>query len=296
MLESIKKLFREPLLHFLLVGAGIYAVYGIVAAGDSPDDDRRVVVSAGDVQALTDNWIRLWGRPPTEQELAGALRQHLKTQILYREAVAMGLDQGDLVIERRLAQKVEMLAQGLSTPAEPGEDELRAWYLKTQEQFKEPDLYTINHVFFDPDKRDAKTLEDAQVALEALNSPSTAPQDFANYGDRFMLQSYYPERSEIELRKLFGAGFVDQVVKLEPGRWHGPILSGYGTHLVLVNDVAQSAQPTFESVRDRVRENWFAAKIEEQSERFLDNLIARYEIDVDSVEVPITVPGRATDQ
>jgi len=80
-----------------------------------------------------------------------------------------------------------------------------------------------------------------------------------------MLQSYYPERSEIELRKLFGAGFVDQVVKLEPGRWHGPILSGYGTHLVLVNDVVQSAQPTFESARDRVRENWFAAKIEEQS-------------------------------
>ena len=159
--------------------------------------------------------LRAYRRPPTEEELAGLLRDHIRTRILYREAVAMGLDQGDLVIERRLAQRLEMLAQGLITPEDPTEEELVEWYEANVEAFKTPDVYTLRHVFFDPDKRGTATLEDAEAVLANLQAMDEVPERFAAYGDRFMLQSYYPARSEVELRKLFGGGFVERIERIE---------------------------------------------------------------------------------
>lgn len=292
MIEKLKQLAREPLVHFLLIGAGIYGLYGFLAGGNDTDDDRVVTVSAGDIQSLADQWTRLWNRPPTEEELAGVIRDQVRVQILYREALNMGLDSGDVVIERRLAQKVELLARSLITPGEPTDEELRAWYSENPEAFKQPDLFTVTQVFFDPDKREATTLDDARAALERLRNLDEVPADLMNYGDRLMLQNYYPQRTELELRRVFGAGFVDQIVKLEPGIWHGPILSGYGTHLVLLNEVILSPPPSFEDVKPQIREQWTAEQVEELSERFINELVSRYEVDVEETEVPLTLPNR----
>jgi len=291
-IEKLKQLAREPLVHFLLIGAGIYGLYGFLAGGNDTDDDRVVTVSAGDIQSLADQWTRLWNRPPTEEELAGVIRDQVRVQILYREALNMGLDSGDVVIERRLAQKVELLARSLITPGEPTDEELRAWYSENPEAFKQPDLFTVTQVFFDPDKREATTLDDARAALERLRNLDEVPADLMNYGDRLMLQNYYPQRTELELRRVFGAGFVDQIVKLEPGIWHGPILSGYGTHLVLLNEVILSPPPSFEDVKPQIREQWTAEQVEELSERFINELVSRYEVDVEETEVPLTLPNR----
>jgi len=290
--ENLKAWAREPLVHFLIIGAGIYALYGLLAGGESPDNERTVTVSAGDIRTLADQWARLWNRPPTEEELAGAIRDQVRVRILYREAVAMGLDEGDLAIERRLAQKVELLARSLITPGEPTQDELRAWYAENPEAFKEPDLFTVTQVFFDPDKREATTLDDARAALQQLRNLDEIPADLVNYGDRLMLQHYYPQRTELELRRVFGAGFVDQIVTLEPGIWHGPILSGYGTHLVMINEVILSPPPVFENVKLQIREQWTAEQVEELSERFINELVSRYEVDVEETQVPLTVPNR----
>jgi peptidyl-prolyl cis-trans isomerase C len=290
--EKLKAWAREPLVHFLLIGAGIYGLYGLLASGDDADSERTVTVSAGDIQALADQWTRLWNRPPTEEELAGAIRDQVRVEILYREATAMGLDVGDTVIKRRLAQRVELLARSLITPTEPTKEDLRAWYADNLEAFKQPDLYSVAHVFFDPDKRDATTLDDAQAARVRLNELDEVPADFANYGDRFMLDYYYPKRTELELRKLFGSGFVDQIVDLQPGTWHGPILSGYGTHLVMIMDVALSPPPAYEEVESQIIEQWMGEQINEMSERFIDELVSRYEVDVEETQVPMTVPGQ----
>ena len=293
MFDKLKQLAREPLVHFLCIGAIIYALYALAAADDGGENERQITITAGEVKALTDQWTRLWNRPPTSEEYAGIIRDHVRRQILYREAMAMGLDQGDIVIQRRLAQKVELLAQGLNTPAEPTEEVLLAWYEVNPEPFQPPDRYTITHVFFDPDLRDDATLDDARAALEELRASAAEPSDTSAWGDRFMLQNYYPERSELELRKLFGAGFVTTLVELEPQRWHGPILSGYGTHLVFIHQVARSSPPDFADVKDQVRDAWIAQQITQQSEIFLDDLIDRYEIIVEETQVPFTVPGIA---
>ena len=294
LIEKLKRLAREPLIHFLLIAGGIYALYGIYSGGEDSDNERTVTVTSGEIQALTDQWTRLWNRPPTREELTGVIRDHVRTQILYREAVAMGLDDGDTVIERRLAQKVELLAQGLITPEDPSDEELKDWYAANSDRFKQPDLYTVTHIFFDPDKREETTLDDAKAALDELNALDELPAGYSGYGDRFMLQNYYPSRSELELRKLFGSGFVERVVELQPGIWHGPVLSGYGTHLVMVNDIMLAPQPIYQGIEEQLKEAWMAEQITELSERFINTLISRYEIVVEETEVPITVPGSGT--
>ena len=296
MIEKLKQLVREPLVHFLLIGAGIYGIYGTLGVSEDGDGERTVIVTAGDIQALSDQWTRMWNRQPTERELAGVIRDHVRVQILYREAVAMGLDAGDQVIERRLAQKVMMLSRGLITPEEPSDEALQAWYGENPDAFRQPDLYTITHIYFDRDSRGDSATDDARATLDKLQALETLPPDYSDYGDRFMLRNYYPSRTEMDLSKLFGSGFVEQIVDLEPGEWQGPVVSGYGMHLVLINDVSRSVAPDFEVVRGQIRDRWMAEQIQDLSDRFIDSLISRYDIVVEETQASTTAPVQGAAQ
>lgn len=296
MFARLRKLAGEPLVHFLLIGAGIYAVYGALSTGEADNDERTVTVAAGEIQALTDQWIRSMSRPPTEDELDSIIQRHVRVQILYREALAMGMDKGDVVIERRLAQKVEMLAQGLMTPEEPSEEELIAWYAENSDRFKRPDLYTITQIFFDPDKRGAATLDDARAAIDKLNALDRLPPDFSDYGDRLMLESYYVNVSTLELSKLFGMAFAKQIVELELGVWQGPVLSGYGTHVVRVSDEVLVPLPAIDDVKQQITEEWMARQVNNLSERFIEKLISRYEVIIEEADVQALIPGNGVSQ
>ena len=293
MFEKLKNLAREPLLHFLLLAAGINLLYGALDQGDDATDSLTVRIGAEHLRSLSDQFSALWGRPPTADELNALIREQVRTEILYREAIAMGLDDGDMVIERRLAQKLELLAQGLVTPAEPEDELLEAWYAENIERFRPASRYTLTHVFFDPDRRDDAILDEARAARDELAQLDEVPEDIGDRGDRFMLQNYYPDRTEIELRKLFGSGFVEQIVDLEPSRWHGPVLSGYGVHLVYLNGVVTPPQPPFEAIRATLVDEWSREQVERQSEQFLDRIVDRYTIVVEETELALTTPAAA---
>ena len=293
MLDKLKKLAREPLVHFLLLAAGIYAFYGAIDPGEGSDDTREIRVGSEEVRSIGDQFSALWGRPPTADELDRLIREQVRTEILYREAVAMGLDNDDTVIERRLAQKLELLAQGLVTPAEPGDAELDAWYAENAERFQPARRYTLTHVFFDPDRRDDNILDEAKAVRKELAELDELPANVGARGDRFMLQNYYPDRTDIELRKLFGAGFVEQIVALEPGRWHGPVLSGYGVHLVFINGVVEPPAPGLEEIRATLVDEWTREQVEQKSEQFLDRVLDRYTIVVEDTELELTTPTTA---
>lgn len=289
----LKALAREPLVHFLLIGAGIYGLYGISSDAVDYGNDRTITVSAGDLQALSDRWSQVWNRPPTESELAGVIDQHARRQILYREALAMGLDVGDVVIERRLAQKLERLAEGLITPPEPSLEELRAWYAEHPDHFKRPDLYSLAQIYFSPDERGSAAAGDARKALETIRTLGPAPPDLRDYGDRFMLRPAYRNVSQAEIARLFGSEFARAAIELEPGLFSGPIESGYGVHLVRLDEVVLSPPPTFDSVRARIREAWTAEMIDDRSERFIEELMDRYEVIIEDGEAPVAVTGRS---
>ena len=289
----LKALAREPLVHFLLIGAGIYGLYGISSDAVDYADERTITVSAGDLQALSDRWSQIWNRPPSRAELAGVIDEHVRGQILYREALAMGLDVGDVVIERRLAQKVERLAKVLITPPEPSLDELRAWHAEHPDHFKRPDLYAFTQIYFSPDER-GNAADDAREALDTIRARGAAPSDLRGYGDRLMLQRAYRHVSQLEIAGLFGSEFARTVIELEPGTWGGPIESGYGVHLVRLDEAVLSPPPTFDAVRARIREAWTAEAIEDLSERYIRELMARYEIIVEGRKAPVAAAGRSS--
>ena len=290
MIEKLRKLLREPLVHFLLASAGIYGLYLGVAGNADGEDERTIIVSAAEIDALAEQWSRIWQRPPTDEELAGIIEGSVRTEALYREAVAMGLEQGDPVVEHRLAQRLETLAKSLVAPEEPAEDELRAWFSANIERFTQPDRYSLVQVYFNPDRREAATLEDARIALEELRSQGEIPEDIDDYGDRLLSQNYLVNQTELDLSKSFGSGFVEQVVRLEPGTWHGPVLSGYGPHLVYITKIVRAPRPDYDAFAQQVREGWTAEKIEELGEQFVTSLVAKYEVRIEAADGQLTIP------
>ena len=277
------KFFREPLVHFLVIGAVIFVLFGFMGQKDVEEQERAITITAGEINWLTDTWKKRWNRPPTEKERAGIIDQYLREMILYREAVAMGLDRDDTVIRRRLAQKLQFLTQDLISPQPPTEDELRTYFKAHMDRYQPPDLITLTHVFLDPDKRGDRTLKDAETIKAELIALKQPPRDARSFGDPFMLQSYYPERSEAELAKLFGSGFAKPVFKLAPGKWHGPVLSGYGTHLVYVHDRRESEPPGFSEIEAQVRKDWEDDKREQLNEQYIASLMGRYDVTIEDV-------------
>ena len=276
--NTIVRFIREPLVHFLVIGAAIFVLYGFMGQQDVEEQERTITITAGEIGWLTDTWEKRWNRPPTDKEREGIIKQYLREMILYREAVAMGLDKDDTVIRRRLAQKLEFLSNDLISPQPPTEDELRTYFEAHMARYQPPDLITMTHVFLDPDKRGDQTLKDAETIKAKLNAMEQPPQDARSLGDPFMLQSYYPERSEAELLKLFGSGFARSVFELAPQQWHGPVLSGYGTHLVYVHDHQVPEPSAFVDVEEQVRQDWESDKREELNAQFIESMIARYEV------------------
>jgi peptidyl-prolyl cis-trans isomerase C len=190
----------------------------------------------------------------------------------------MGIDKNDRAIRGRMVQKLEFLGNDLIRAPQPSEQDLFAFYEKHRQDYIPEEMITITHIFFNPDKREDKTLEDADKALQALSSKGEFDGNLTGYGDAFMLQSYYPNRSELEIRKLFGVGFTESVFKLEPEKWHGPVLSGYGTHLVYVHSHQESEIPAFTDVREQVKTDWMADMQKKLNDRYIEGLMTRYEI------------------
>ncbi len=279
------KFFREPLVHFLVIGAAIFVLYGFMGQKDVEEQERAITITAGEIGWLTAAWEKRWNRPPTDKEREGLIQQYLRETILYREAVAMGLDKDDTVIRRRLAQKLEFLSQDLISPQPPTEEELQSYFEAHIDRYQAPDLITLTHVFIDPDLRGDQTIADAEVIKKQLQALKEPPQDAKAYGDPFMLQSYYPERSEAELLKFFGSGFARSVFELATRQWHGPVLSGYGTHVVYVHDRQEAEPPTFAEAEAQVRQEWESDKRKQLNEQFVASMIARYDVTIEDVPI-----------
>jgi len=280
------KLLREPLLHFVLIGAAIYLLYGAFAEPLPEADDKTIVVTAAEIEWMQTSWQKRWNRPPTDKEMAGLIQQYIRETVLYREALTMGLNQHDQVIRRRLAQKLEFLAKDLVALTPPTDEELQAYFDKHRERYQAPVLYTFTQVYIDPDKRGDATLGDAEAIKAELITQGDAIENPGALGDDFMLQNYYPQKDTAEIQKSFGSGFTDSLTKLAAGQWHGPVLSGYGTHLVYVHNVIEPPAPVFTEVLERVTQDWRMERGEELNEQFYTTLRDTYTVVIEQPEQP----------
>jgi hypothetical protein len=283
--SRLPQLLKEPLIQFLLIGACIYGTYALFGAPDEENADSTILVDANRINGFVAQWKSRWNRPPTRQELDGVINGYVHEEILYRQAVSMGLDQDDVVTRRRMASKLEFLTNDLVRLAEPAEGELETYFQDNIAQYVAPDLFTFIQVFFDPDKRDETTLDDASQELARLQEAGVPDPEALQAGDRLMLRSYYQSASELDIRKQLGGGFASAVIELEPATWHGPILSGYGVHLVYIYERLEAPPPVLAEVRPRVLEAWQAGQMKTFNAEFYESLKSRYEVVIEDPEL-----------
>jgi hypothetical protein len=283
-------LFREPLVHFLTIGALLFALYAVTHTVEEPIRDT-ITVNAAQVALLREQWEQQWQRPPTPQELQHLIDQHIREEVLSREAKALGLDRDDTIVRRRLAQKMEFLVADVATLIEPGEEELRAFFTARSAQYREPAKVSFTHIYFNPDDRRGHAQQDAERALSVLRTERNPPQRAPERGDRFMLHSDYIQQTQAEVAREFGQLFADRLFTSPLREWGGPLESGYGLHLVWIEERTEPTTPTFDTVRTEVRDDVVAHARYEANEAAYHRLRDRYTItivqDPDSPQVAL---------
>jgi hypothetical protein len=273
---------KEPLVHFLLIGAALFVLYDRFGADDTRQR-QRIVVDAGRVEQLATLWSKRWQRPPTPAELDGLVDAYIREEVLYREAVALGLERDDTIVRRRLAQKMEFLINDLAVQDEPGDEELRSFLAENAGRFREPPRFTFMHVYLSRDRRGADARGDAQRLLDVLQAqgPSADP---TRIGDAFMLGYRFADRSARDIAGMFGERFSESLSGLSSNRWQGPIESGYGLHLVFIDAHAPARLPELEEIRARVRSELLAERRKKTDDAVYRELRDRYEIVVERPE------------
>jgi parvulin-like peptidyl-prolyl isomerase len=275
----IRRLLSEPLLHFLLIGVALFMLYGALNRGRS-DAPRDIVVTEARVEALADSFATVWMRPPTPEEVKGLVDDYVAEEIYYREAIAMGLDQDDTVIRRRLRQKMEFISEDAAAAAEPTDAELQAYLAAHPEKFLEPAELTFVQVYFSTEKRGDQARSAAERLLAELQA-GRGPAALADAGDPTLLPSDMQSASPQVIANAFGSDFAAQVVEAPVGQWTGPLQSGFGLHLVRVDDRKADAMPAFEQIRPIVLREWQSEQRKQSNKAFLDSLRAKYDIRVE---------------
>jgi hypothetical protein len=270
--DGIRRLAREPLVHFLLIGALLFAGLSIVK------DLRRpsVRIEAAEINQLAAYWELQMQRAPTKAELAGLIQDRVDEEILAREAIRLGLDKDDMIVRRRLAQKMAFASEDLAA-AEPTDAELRAYYAANAGRYATPARLALTHVFF---SRDRTGVRPELAAAEAL---AGARKGEAVTGDPSLLPLTYADVSLDDLARDYGPAFVQAARTAPPGQWTGPVVSPYGVHVLRVDTRFAPKTPDFGSVRGEVRDAWLADRRQAANQAFLRKLRERYRVRIAGV-------------
>jgi peptidyl-prolyl cis-trans isomerase C len=274
-----RRLLSEPLLHFVVVGALLFGAYRIA----NPDTEATAEVSQieltnDDIRQLAVSWLAQGRPPPTHDELRSLVDQRITEEILFREAVALGLDRDDQIIKRRLAQKMDFLAADLAAMEEPSNAQLVEWFSKNSDRFALPPHMNFRHLYFSPDKRGDGAHDAAAAALGLIAGKPMDSPEVASMADPFMFKNYYGDSTPEQMAKEFGPDFAATLFKLEPGSWQGPVQSGYGWHLIWIDSVETGRIPAFEEVEPGIKSAWLDERYREVKRTALDEMRSRYDV------------------
>ena len=263
LLDSRLDWLRDPLFAFLLIGVAVFAVSAWLRGGD----DRVIAIPQAQVDRLSMLWETQMGRPPSDSELTALIDDHVREEVMVREAMRLGLDQEDAIIRRRLAQKLSFLTEDIATLEPPTEEELKGYFADNKERYATPAVVTFSHIYFSPDRRE-DAAADAKAALASLD-----PEAWRKTGDPFMLGRTYAHASLKRVERDFGADFLDGLEKLPPsGDWQGPVQSAYGFHLLRIDAKSPALGAGYESVATRVGVDFDAERRAVANKAYFDDL------------------------
>ena len=288
---TMKTLFKEPLVHFLVLGAVLFGI-GLMRGDGAGPLTNRIALTPGVIERLLEGFRRTWQRPPTESEFRGLVEEYLKEEVLYREAIAMGLDRDDQIIRRRMRQKLEFLTADLVESIEPSDDELQAYLDADTDRYRQEATLSFTQVYFrELADAGADAAERARAALRDLQS--NPDRDPASMGDPFLHPAVHRDLSERAVMSVFGEEFGSQVVDLTVGEWHAPVASAFGVHVVRLDAFEPGRASTLSEVRAAVYRDLTSERTRDAEQQFFERLLAQYTVTVEWPEGmdPVAMPG-----
>ena len=273
---SLRHWIREPLLHFLLLGCGIFVAYSVLFKGEGDAATRKITMTQGEIASLAEVFRRSWQRPPSPDELAGLVRERVREEVYAREAMALGLQKDDTVIRRRLAQKMEFVLDDVANQVQPTDAELAAYLSAHPQSFGNEQLFTFQQVFLDPQKHGKRLLADAAKLRLSLDK-SGVGADVSAMGDPFLLEHAFKELPSSEIARQFGKEFPVKLAALSLNEWH-EVESGYGIHLVRIAQRTEAGVPPLDEVRELVRREYGNERRLEANAKTYQKMLSRYSV------------------
>lgn len=271
------RFLREPLVHFLLIGAALFVAYSF-ANEEEAVIPNRIIVSSGQIEQLSENFKRTWMRSPNETEMKALIESYIREEVFYREALAMGLDQNDPQVRRRMRMKLEYILEDISSQYVTDKD-LTLFLEQHPDIFKSETEIAFQQVYFNPDKRENMTA-DLDKSLLLLNN-GTSPDTL---GDSILIPFEHDLATQSQIAHSFGVDFANNVINLAPGEWRGPVYSAYGAHIVKINKRIEGSQPTLAEIRELVEREYLAAKRKEEKDEAYNQLRKGYEVIIEPVK------------
>lgn len=280
----MKQVFKEPLLVFLLIGAAIFVLFQQVA-DDPLTADAEIVVTTGHIQVLTMGFEKRRQRLPTERELEGLIQHYVREEVLYREALALGLDRDDPIIKRRLVQKLQFLSEDIATADEPEEQQLLTYLAAHQENYRQPSRFSFRQVYINANNHGENAQSEALKLLAILNSNDTGTDtDTDNgadtFGDPLMLSHRFERMPETEVERTLGQPFLQSLREMPTGSWQGPITSGFGWHLVRIDERIDGKPLSLNAVRKQVVRDWTSQQRQLANKAVYERLRKNYKVTV----------------
>jgi len=275
-MSRIKALVREPLVHFLVIGAVLFVIFDL-RQGDSGETENLIVISSGQVDQFSAQFERTWIRPPTDAELAALVEGYIRDEVYYREARAMGLDENDGVVRQRMRLKLEFLLEDIAGAASPDDEQLTEFMLRHPDRFQIEPRVSFTQVYLNPDKRQDLAADSTETLARLTGG--AAPE---TEGDRLMVDQTHTLASQYQITNVFGTSFAEQLVTFEPNGWIGPIFSGYGAHLVKVTEKQAGRFPQLSEIRDEVALEYSVERRQELKDVAYARLREGYEVIVEA--------------
>ena len=271
-----RTLLSAPLVQFFIAGAIIFGLYA-VSGKSSAKPAEAITITAAEQKNLAALFTKTWRRPPTLAELNGLIEARVREELFYREALALGLDSGDVIVRRRLAQKIQFITDDLAATRKPTEQDLKNFLDENKDKYAVSPMITFRQVYLSSDRRGPTLMEDAAAILAELKRGA----DPAALGDVIELPPQMEKASTRSISRTFGREFANAIDQVKPGSWSGPIKSGYGAHLVHVLSREDGRIPSLDEARSAVERDWREAQREKARAAYLDALKKKYEISVE---------------
>ena len=287
-----RRLLREPLLHFFLIGAALFLLFGwrsnsvSLPEGQTGTPTAQIVVSRDALDQMNNLFAKTWQRPPTEEEQKKLIEDFVRNEIYYREAIAIGLDRDDEVLKRRLRQKMEFIYEDITSWVEPTDADLKTYMKKHREMYLTDPQMSFRQVYINTNNRGTSAESDARQVLAQL----TGGADPDSVGDRTLLEPEVPLSPLWDIRKQFGDEFSNSLLEIKPGRWEGPIRSGFGLHVVFVRESVSGRLPDLNEAREMVKRDWVFERQKELKDAAYAKIMERYTV---TVERPTAVIASA---